>query len=156
MADIPSGVLSKNGGLTGGTTATTYSISDLHRFIKQFDKDFHLKILSPAVLHRVGTIRCAYQLQNTEKWQSSAKGSGASSLAPSASTATIKNISDLFSVVNSKDKNFHPKPVSKALLHEDGTFVSFEIPSKKRTRLSMQTMFLERADYKKGSLPNPR
>ena len=38
----------------------------------------------------------------------------------------------------------------------DGTFVSFEIPSQKRTRLSMQTMFLDRADYKKGSLPNLR
>ena len=38
----------------------------------------------------------------------------------------------------------------------DGTFVSFEIPSKKRTRLSMQTMFMEHADYNKGSLPNLR
>ncbi len=68
-----------------------------------------------------GTIRRAYQLQNIEKWQPSAKGSGASSLALSASTATVKSISDLFSVVNSKDKNFHPKPVSKALLNADGT-----------------------------------
>ncbi len=37
----------------------------------------------------------------------------------------------------------------------DGTFVSFEIPSKKRTRLSMQTMFLERADYKKRKSAEP-
>ena len=37
----------------------------------------------------------------------------------------------------------------------DGTFVSFETPSKKQTRLSMQTMFLERADYKKRKSAEP-
>ena len=37
----------------------------------------------------------------------------------------------------------------------DGTFVSFEIPSKKRTRLSMQTMFMEHADYKKRKSAEP-
>ena len=37
----------------------------------------------------------------------------------------------------------------------DGTFVSFEIPSKKKTSLSMQTMFMEHADYKKRKSAEP-
>lgn len=72
-----------------------------------------------------GTIRRAYQLQNIENQRLSAKGSGASPLASSQATADIRTISNLFSVVNSKDKNFHPKPVSKALLNADGTPKAF-------------------------------
>lgn len=72
-----------------------------------------------------GTIRRAYQLQNIENQRLSAKGSGASPLASSQATADVRTISDLFSVVNSKDKNFHPKPVSKALLNADGTPKAF-------------------------------
>ena len=31
------------------------------------------------------------------------------------------SISDLFKIVKQHDKNFHPKPVNKAFLNEDGT-----------------------------------
>lgn len=60
VADIPSGVLSENGGLTGGTTATTYSISDLHRFVKQYDKDFSPHPVNPALLNEDGTPKVFY------------------------------------------------------------------------------------------------
>lgn len=37
------------------------------------------------------------------------------------SSTTVYSISDLFSLVKKYDKNFHPKPVNKLLLNEDGT-----------------------------------
>ena len=40
-------------------------------------------------------------------------------------------------------------------MFSDGTFVSFEIPSKKKKSLSMQTMFMEKADYEKRKSAKP-
>ena len=40
VADLPNSVLSQEGGLTDGKSTTTYSISDLYQFVKNFDKDF--------------------------------------------------------------------------------------------------------------------
>ena len=40
VADLPNSVLTHEGGLTDGQSTTKYSISDLYRFVKQFDKDF--------------------------------------------------------------------------------------------------------------------
>ena len=40
IANIPNSVLSKIGGLTDDTSATTISIADLYELVKSFDKDF--------------------------------------------------------------------------------------------------------------------
>ena len=68
-----------------------------------------------------GTIRRAYQLQNIEKWQLSAKGSGKDSLASSISAANVESIADLYALVKSKDASFSSHPVNPALLNADGT-----------------------------------
>ncbi len=64
--------------------------------------------------NRAGTAKRAYQLQNIENQQLSAKGSG-NALAQSVSTADVKTIADLFKIVKVKDKNFTPKPASKVM-----------------------------------------
>ena len=66
-----------------------------------------------------GTMKRAYQLQNIENQQLNDRVQG-KTLAPSASTADIDTIADLFAVVKQKDKNFNPKP-SSTLVNEDGT-----------------------------------
>lgn len=66
------------------------------------------------------TTKRAYQLQNIEYQQPSAKGSS-ERFSPVISTADIKAISDLHAAVKQKDKNFRPKSVHPALLNEDGT-----------------------------------
>ena len=66
------------------------------------------------------TTKRAYQLQNIEYQQPSAKGSS-ERFSPVISTADIKTISDLHAAVKQKDKNFRPKSVHPALLNEDGT-----------------------------------
>lgn len=66
------------------------------------------------------TTKRAYQLQNIEYQQPSAKGSS-ERFSPVISTADIKTISDLHAAVKQKDKNFRPKPVHPALLNEEGT-----------------------------------
>ena len=68
--------------------------------------------------NRRGTAKRAYQLQNIERWQPSAKGSG-KSLSPVNSTANIETIADLFAAVKSKDSHFNPQPASK-IVDEDG------------------------------------
>ena len=40
VADLPNSVLFQNGGLTDGTSTTTYSIADLYDLVKNYDKDF--------------------------------------------------------------------------------------------------------------------
>ena len=60
IANIPSSVLSKGGGLTEDTFATTISISDLHRFVKQFDKEFSPKPVNPLLLNEDGTPKVFY------------------------------------------------------------------------------------------------
>ncbi len=67
-----------------------------------------------------GTIKRAYQLQNIENQQLNARVQD-KSLAPSTSTADVDIVSDLFSVVKQKDKDFNPKEVNPAFLNEDGT-----------------------------------
>lgn len=64
------------------------------------------------------TSKRAYQLQNIEKYQTSADGSQfpASHL---LQTSGIKNVSDLFAYVKSKDSSFKPKPSSK-VIDKDG------------------------------------
>lgn len=39
VADLPNSVLSQNGGLTDGTSTTTYSIADLYDLVKTFDEE---------------------------------------------------------------------------------------------------------------------
>ena len=60
------------------------------------------------------TAKRAYQLQNIEKQQFGAKGSGAT---PSlvTQTADIKTIADLFAAVKRLDASFNPKDASKAV-----------------------------------------
>jgi len=66
-----------------------------------------------------GTIKRSYQLQNITNQQTNDRVQE-DSLAPSASSADIKNISDLFRFVKTYDKNFNPNPVS-SVVNEDGT-----------------------------------
>ena len=65
------------------------------------------------------TSKRAYQLQNIEKQQLNAKGSGISP-SPVISTATIHNVADLYAVVKQHDKNLYPNPAS-AIVNSDGT-----------------------------------
>ena len=69
--------------------------------------------------NRAETGKRAYQLQNIESQQLSAKGSG-TSLAQSISTADIKSVADLFAAVKQHDANFTPKPASM-IVNGDGT-----------------------------------
>lgn len=66
-----------------------------------------------------GTTKRAYQLQNIEMQQLSAKGSSVSS-SPVTSTATIRTVADLFAAVKQKDADFNPNPVS-GITNADGT-----------------------------------
>lgn len=66
-----------------------------------------------------GTIKRAYQLQNIESQQMSDRVQE-KSLAPSASTADIYTVSQLFNLVKASDKNFSPREASK-VVNEDGT-----------------------------------
>ncbi len=66
-----------------------------------------------------GTIKRAYQLQNIESQQMSDRVQE-KSLAPSASTADIYTVSQLFNLVKTSDKNFSPREASK-VVNEDGT-----------------------------------
>ena len=72
------------------------------------------KTKSASYSNRRGTAKRAYQLQNIERWQPNAKGSGESP-SPVNSTANIKNVADLFSAVKSKDPNFNPQSASKVV-----------------------------------------
>ena len=96
-----------------------------------------------------GTMKRAYQLQNIENQQLNDRVQG-KTLAPSASTADIDTIADLFAVVKQKDKNFNPKP-SSTLVNEDGTpkvfyhgtdaeFTVFD-RTKGRSNMDIQGMF---------------
>ena len=58
------------------------------------------------------TVKRVYQLQNIEKQQLNAKGSGKSP-SPVISTATINNVADLFAAVKAKDTAFQPKTAQK-------------------------------------------
>ena len=40
VASIPNSVLSENGGLTGEMKTTAYSVADLYKFVKTYDKYF--------------------------------------------------------------------------------------------------------------------
>ena len=71
-------------------------------------------------VNSVHTTKRAYQLQNIEHQQPSAKGSS-ERFSPVISTADIETISDLYAAVKQRDKNFQPKPVHPALLNADGT-----------------------------------
>ena len=84
-----------------------------------------------------GTIRRAYQLQNIEKWQLSAKGSGTDSLASSISAANVESIADIYAIVKSKDASFSPHPVNPALLNVDGTPKVFYHGAKKNGGFSV-------------------
>ena len=66
-----------------------------------------------------GTIKRAYQLQNIENQQSNDRVQE-KSLAPSASTADVNNISQLYALVKASDKNFSSKSASK-VVNEDGS-----------------------------------
>ena len=66
VASVADGVLSENGGLTEATHATTYSISDLYALVKQYDKDFKPKAVSPALLNEDGTPKVVYHGTNSE------------------------------------------------------------------------------------------
>lgn len=96
-----------------------------------------------------GTMKRAYQLQNIENQQLNDRVQD-KSLAPSASTADIDTIADLFAVVKQKDKNFNPKASSK-IVNEDGTpkvvyhgtsekFTVFD-RTKGRSNMDIQGMF---------------
>ena len=96
-----------------------------------------------------GTMKRAYQLQNIENQQLNDRVQG-KTLAPSASTADIDTIADLFAVVKQKDKNFNPKASSK-IVNEDGTpkvvyhgtsekFTVFD-RTKGRSNMDIQGMF---------------
>lgn len=71
-------------------------------------------------VNSVHTTKRAYQLQNIEHQQPSAKGSS-ERFSPVISTADIETISDLYAAVKQRDKNFQPKPVHPAMLNADGT-----------------------------------
>lgn len=66
-----------------------------------------------------GTIKRAYQLQNIENQQSNDRVQE-KSLAPSASTADVNTISQLYALVKASDKNFSSKSASK-VVNEDGS-----------------------------------
>lgn len=56
VASIPNSVLSENGGLTGEMKTTTYSVADLYKFVKTYDKDFiPAHSVSPEALNPDGT-----------------------------------------------------------------------------------------------------
>ena len=61
VADLPNSVLSQNGGLTDGTSTTTYSIADLYGLVKTYDKDFSpAPEVSKYVLNEDGTPKVFY------------------------------------------------------------------------------------------------
>ena len=61
VADLPNSVLSQNGGLTDGTSTTTYSIADLYDLVKTYDKDFSpAPEVSKYVLNEDGTPKVFY------------------------------------------------------------------------------------------------
>ena len=56
VASIPNSVLSENGGLTGEMKTTAYSVADLYKFVKLYDKDFSAgPEVSEAALNPDGT-----------------------------------------------------------------------------------------------------
>ena len=96
-----------------------------------------------------GTMKRAYQLQNIENQQLNDRVQD-KSLAPSASTADVDTISQLFDLVKQKEKNFNPKTSSK-IVNEDGTpkvvyhgtsekFTVFD-RTKGRSNMDIQGMF---------------
>lgn len=58
------------------------------------------------------TSKRAYQLQNIERYQIQ-RGSSHDSVSSVSAVSGIKNVSDLFAYVKSRDRNFNPKPSSK-------------------------------------------
>ena len=71
--------------------------------------------------NRTGTAKRAYQLQNIENQQLSAKGSGVSTLAQSVSAADIHTVADLFAAVKGRDKHFGKKAQYSIARMEDGS-----------------------------------
>ena len=59
VAQIPNSVLSSNGGLTGGTSATDISVADLFNLVKEYDAEFKPKSASKAV-NENGTPKIMY------------------------------------------------------------------------------------------------
>ena len=63
IADVPGGrTFDKNrsGGSTIENSTINYSISDLFKLVKQYDKDFHYKPVEPVLLNRDGTPKVFY------------------------------------------------------------------------------------------------
>lgn len=66
VADIPNSVLFQKEGLTDDTSATVYSIADLFKIVKQYDKDFKPKPVNPLLLNEDGTPKVLYHGTNAE------------------------------------------------------------------------------------------
>ncbi len=60
VADLPNGVSESKPSLSDDKSATTYSISDLFEFVKQFDKDFKPKPVNEVFLNEDGTPKVFY------------------------------------------------------------------------------------------------
>ncbi len=60
VADIQSGIHSQGRGLTTDTSATKYSIAELHNLVKTYDKEFSPKVVSPLLLNEDGTPKVFY------------------------------------------------------------------------------------------------
>ncbi len=66
VANLPNSVLFHKEGLTEGELATTYSISDLFKIVKQYDKDFNPKPVNKAFLNEDGAPKVLYHGTNAE------------------------------------------------------------------------------------------
>ncbi len=66
IAELPDGVLEGNPSLSDDNSATTYSVSDLYDFVKQYDKDFHPKSVTPLLLNEDGTPKKFYHGTNKD------------------------------------------------------------------------------------------
>ena len=66
VANLPNSVHFHKEGLTEGELATTYSISDLFKIVKQHDKNFHPKPVNQTLLNEDGTLKVLYHGTNAE------------------------------------------------------------------------------------------
>ena len=64
VANLDNSVLSPKGGLTDSQLATTYSLSDLFAFVKQYDKEFHPKPVSKHLVRDGERIQLYHQTEN--------------------------------------------------------------------------------------------
>ena len=66
VASMPYGVLSENGGLTNGASATNWNVADLFDFVKKNVADFHPKPVHPSILRQDGSPILLYHYTDAE------------------------------------------------------------------------------------------